>query len=233
MHGLKCETYLDRTIYINLDADYTCQLLPRKEGLYIHRDTDPHSITLLRDPKRDAIRLSPDCSMPILDVTHEEHSYNRGDLIYTYWKLMDPIAPLAPLGYEELWQVPVTLMTGTSFIYQVRVRIRRGCLYNEFIKALLGIFIGLETSPWPFLVKHMVVGQVLRADYLRMCICPRLVTNPCLDLMKAMCALSQDRLDTALHRLIWYDWFTEISIGDFLPVDDNYQLVITPWLTRP
>jgi hypothetical protein len=134
---------------------------------------------------------------------------------------------------EPVIGINVLFMAGTTNLHLTRVQIRRDCPYEEFLSMLRPHILAIGLPPWDRICGEIVVGNVFPTSLLSIYLCPRDLTDEKLRMLTAICAFMGNRLDHVLHRVIWYDWFAKVPIHEILPIDDSYQLIITPSAMRP
>jgi hypothetical protein len=218
----------------SLGTPLACQLVDHATALQtIYNSGLLHCCDLNRT-SRDIIRLWPECSLRVLTSKHLLHPLRSQGTIYFYWKVLCRISPIEEAcPGETVRAVQVSLLGGTSDNLQAIIQVRRSATYGEFLALLGSTLEGAHMKVWQFVHSHLQVGKVLRADLLDIYLCPISVSPTGITMLKAIAVADVSSLDRVLRKLKWYDWHSDVPIGDILPPGENHQLIIVPRMLRP
>lgn len=130
--------------------------------------------------------------------------------------------------------VPITLMCGTTFLYETAISICDDTPYGEFIGILWRVFNESPgKNPWKEIAQQIIPGNVFNPFFLAIYLYSSIFGTDHISMLQAIFAVPNDRLDSVLHRLIWHDWFAGTPIRELLPPGRGHRLNVTPELAKP
>jgi hypothetical protein len=155
------------------------------------------------------------------------HPANCGRTFYLYWAMLQPVGPLHQLRLgDDRFKVKVTLITGTAFERSATIDVGIDTTYLEFIHMLKGVMACTGRKPWQSIAPLIARDVVLDPDLIRMYLCPAILGDFDMKLLKAIRCHQGNLLDYVLHRIVLYDWFGDTPVIDMV-AGGVYQFIVT------
>jgi hypothetical protein len=210
----------------NPDTLHACRLIRPELGLSIKED-DYYSEVSSRLREEEVLRVWPELKYEGLVPGDPLHPANSGRTFYLYWAMLQPVGPLHQLTLgDDRFGVKVTLITGTTFEYSATIDVGVDTTYLEFIHVLKGVMASTGGKPWQSIAPLIAWDVVLDPDLIRIYLCPAILGDFDMKLLKAVRSHQGNLLDNVLHRLVLYDWFGDTPVIDMI-AGGVYQFIVT------
>jgi hypothetical protein len=179
-----------------------------------------------RDPEQAIIRLHPEYTLEELGTEYEFHPKHHGGSSCIYWLPLCSMMAVPALGVADS-MIPVTmaLMTGTDFLSEATMSVRRECPYGEFPGMFQWLLAGVHAADGrrspalDMLGANLLTGREFPPGLMRIYLCPRGLSKCYLEMLQALCGVSSNCLNNVLHGLIWYNWYAGLAIHRLVPDD--------------
>jgi hypothetical protein len=219
---------------VDFNTPYICQLLGLQEAQLIHETTDPSSVPFINDIARPVIRVTSGILTDAVDDDHPYSPLKQQEHSYFYWKVVSFVTlRMMVSSGEEVRNIPLAMISGTSFKYFCSIDVRLGSSYGEFAGLLKHLLESVDRAPWVSIASSINMRHPLIISDLRFYLYPVNMEVDDFGILSAIHAGPHSSISQVPREIAWSDWFAAVPLHDMMPSDNRYGLLMVPGRVLP